>query len=107
MPEAGGDAEARGGCVLQFDSSFVSAPDNTAQPVHGTILAFDFGERRVGVAVGETALALAHPLTTLAVTGKAARFDAIAALIAEWKPAGLVVGLPVHMDDSEHEVTAR
>ena len=61
----------------------------------GTLLAFDFGEKRIGVAVGESALAQAHPLTTIRSAAKVERFTAIAALIAEWRPAGLVVGLPV------------
>ncbi len=73
----------------------------------GTVLAFDFGEKRIGVAVGETLLALAHPLTTIAAEQTNARFDAIARLIAEWQPCLLVVGLPVHMDDSAHALTAR
>ena len=73
----------------------------------GTILAFDFGEKRIGVAVGETLLALAHPLTTIAAEQTGVRFDAIARLIAEWRPCLLVVGLPVHMDDTEHALTAR
>ena len=75
--------------------------------MQGTILAFDFGERRVGVAVGEGELGLAHPLTTIASERTDQRFDAIAALIAEWKPARLVVGLPLHMDDTPHAMTAR
>lgn len=76
-------------------------------PRSGTILAFDFGEKRIGVAVGETQLALAHPLTTIAAEQTHIRFDAIARLIAEWQPHLLVVGLPVHMDDTEHALTAR
>lgn len=75
--------------------------------MQGTILAFDFGERRVGVAVGEGELGMAHPLTTIATERTDRRFDAIAALIAEWKPSRLVVGLPRHMDDTEHAMTAR
>jgi putative Holliday junction resolvase len=57
--------------------------------------------------VGETLLALAHPLTTIAAEQTRDRFDAIASLIDEWQPCLLVVGLPVHMDDSEHALTAR
>ena len=75
--------------------------------MQGTILAFDFGERRIGVAVGEGELGMAHPLTTIATGHTEQRFDAIAALIAEWKPARLIVGLPLHMDDTEHSMTAR
>ena len=82
-----------------------AAPVSSARS--GTILAFDFGEKRIGVAVGETQLALAHPLTTIAALQTRVRFDAIARLIAEWQPCLLVVGLPVHMDDTEHALTAR
>ena len=73
----------------------------------GTLLAFDFGEKRIGVAVGESALAQAHPLTTIRSATKVERFAAIAALIAEWRPAGLVVGLPLTLDGEAHAMTAR
>lgn len=73
----------------------------------GTILAFDFGTRRIGVAVGETALGLAHPLATIAADDDDARLAAIAALIGEWQPAQLVVGLPTHADGTPHRMTAR
>ena len=72
-----------------------------------TVLAFDFGTRRIGVAVGDTATRLAHPLATIAAERDEQRFAAIAALVAEWKPARLVVGLPVHADGTPHEVTVR
>lgn len=70
----------------------------------GTWLGFDFGERRIGVAVGELAVGIANPLTTIAASANEARFDAIARLVEEWKPAGFVVGRPRHTDGSEHEV---
>lgn len=70
----------------------------------GTLLAFDFGEKRVGVAVGETATRLAHPLETIAAESNEARFEAIARLVAEWRPVGFVVGQPRHADGGEHEV---
>jgi putative holliday junction resolvase len=73
----------------------------------GTVLAFDFGTRRVGVAVGNTLVRVAHPLTTIDGEANAARFAAIAALIGEWRPGQLVVGRPVHADGAEHETTAR
>ena len=73
----------------------------------GTILAFDFGEKRIGVAVGEMQLALAHPLATIDAEQTRVRFEAIGRLIDEWQPRLLVVGLPMHMDDSEHALTAR
>ncbi|MEP6996122.1 MAG: Holliday junction resolvase RuvX [Betaproteobacteria bacterium] len=73
----------------------------------GTILAFDFGTRRIGVAVGETALRLAHPLATIAADNDDDRLAAIAPLVGEWQPALLVVGLPTHADGTPHAMTAR
>ncbi|MDP2706848.1 MAG: Holliday junction resolvase RuvX, partial [Burkholderiales bacterium] len=63
-----------------------------------TVLAFDFGERRIGVAVGDTAVGIAHPLTMIDAADRQRRFAAIAALVEEWRPALLVVGLPGHLD---------
>jgi putative Holliday junction resolvase len=69
------------------------------------VLAFDFGEKRVGVAVGDIALRIAHPLTTIAAEDNATRFSEIGALVQEWQPARLVVGLPSHADGTEHELS--
>jgi len=69
-------------------------------------LAFDFGARRVGVAVGNTLLRQAQPLKTVAAEG-GARFAAIGALVAEWQPDALVVGVPFHPDGAAHENTLR
>ena len=71
-----------------------------------SFLAFDFGTRRVGVAVGNTLLQRAQPLKTVAAEGDA-RFAALAALIEEWQPDALVVGVPFHPDGAEHENTLR
>jgi putative Holliday junction resolvase len=71
----------------------------------GTVLAFDFGEKRIGVAVGDTETCLAHPLTTIRAESNRLRFAAIGALIDEWRPACLVVGLPAHADGTEHEIS--
>ncbi len=74
----------------------------------GTVLAFDYGERCVGVAVGEDALGVAHPLAAIGARGAAARFDAIAArLLRNGRPARLVVGLPLGPDGERHELTPR
>lgn len=70
----------------------------------GTVLAFDFGTRRIGVAVGDLETRLAHPLAAIAAVENRARFAAIERLIAEWRPARLVVGLPAHADGAEHPV---
>ncbi|MFA9439920.1 Holliday junction resolvase RuvX [Uliginosibacterium sp. sgz301328] len=72
-----------------------------------TLLGFDFGTARIGVAVGETETGLAQPLTTIAGEAAAPRFAAIAKLIDEWRPGRLVVGLPLAMDGAEHDMTAR
>lgn len=71
------------------------------------MLAFDFGTRRIGVAVGNTLVGAARPLLTIDDESTASRFATIAGLIAEWQPAALVVGRPVHADGAEHEMTAR
>lgn len=72
----------------------------------GTLLGFDFGTRRIGISVGNTLLRRANPLTTIDSEKNDTRFARIAALLAEWQPAALVVGLPCNEDGSPHEMTA-
>jgi putative Holliday junction resolvase len=76
-------------------------------PPEATLLAFDFGTRRIGVAVGNTLVRVAHPLTTIEGDVSDQRFAAIAALVGEWRPDRLVVGIPVHADGTEHAMTRR
>ena len=71
-----------------------------------TLLAFDFGSKRVGVACGSRLTANAEPLKHIAVEGEA-RFAAIEKLIKEWQPEALVIGVPFHPDGAEHEITLR
>ena len=71
-----------------------------------TYLAFDYGLKRVGVAVGNSLTRQAQPVQTIAAEGDA-RFARIAQLVAEWRPDALVVGVPFHPDGAEHENTAR
>ncbi|MBL8333676.1 MAG: Holliday junction resolvase RuvX [Rubrivivax sp.] len=71
-----------------------------------SFLAFDFGTRRVGVASGNALLARAQGLRTIAAEGDE-RFRAIGALVAEWQPDALVVGVPFHPDGAEHDNTRR
>ena len=71
-----------------------------------SFLAFDFGTRRVGVATGNSLMKTAQPLRTVALEGEA-RFKAIEALIREWAPDALVIGVPFHPDGAEHENTLR
>ena len=68
------------------------------------VLGFDFGTRRIGVALGNSITRRARPLQVIAA-GPAVRWEAIAALIREWRPAQIVVGVPRHPDGAEHEVT--
>ncbi len=65
-----------------------------------TILAFDFGLRRIGVAVGQDITGSASPLGVVANRKDGVDYDAIAALIKEWQPSGIVVGMPSHRDGS-------
>jgi len=72
-----------------------------------TVLGFDFGLKRIGVAVGNTLIRQAQPLSIITAETNDARFAAIGALIQEWRPACCVVGLPLHPDGAEHEMTVR
>jgi putative Holliday junction resolvase len=72
-----------------------------------TLLAFDFGLRRIGVAVGNTMVRQAQPLLVISAEANAAKFAEIAALLKEWQPARCIVGLPLHPDGAEHEMTLR
>lgn len=69
-----------------------------------TVLAFDFGERRIGVAVGEPAVGIANPIGAIDAAANDIRFREIAKLVDEWKPAALVVGRPRHADGSPHAI---
>ncbi len=77
----------------------------------GSVLAFDFGTRRIGVAIGtrlgEGGCGPARALTTIDSESNDARFAAIAALIAEWQPILLLVGRPLDEDGTPHDMTAR
>lgn len=75
---------------------------DTASLASGTVLGFDFGLKRIGVAVGTLELRLAHPLETIGGEANDVRFARIGTLIEEWQPALAVVGIP-HRDDGTHE----
>ena len=72
-----------------------------------TILAFDFGTKRIGVAVGNSFLKQAQALTVISAESNKIRFEVIAALLKEWQVTHCVVGLPTHPDGAEHEMTLR
>lgn len=73
--------------------------------INGTVLAFDFGEKRIGVAVGESLVKTANPLTTIDTELTEVRFTEIAKLLKEWQPKLLIVGLPTYLDGTEHTIT--
>lgn len=70
-----------------------------------TLLGFDFGLKRIGVAVGQTITRTATPLLTLQAKKGIPNWNEIAALIKEWQPNALVVGIPLNMDGSNQAIT--
>src|SRR5216117_37941 len=78
-----------------------------APKTNATVLAFDFGTHRIGVAVGNTLIRFAQPLVTIAGDSDTTTLAAIAALVNEWQPQQLVVGLPLHADGTPHAMTAK
>ncbi|MET0088265.1 MAG: Holliday junction resolvase RuvX [Sedimenticola sp.] len=73
----------------------------------GTLLGFDYGPSKIGVAVGQTLTGSASPLDTLRSVQEKPDWEGISRLIKEWKPEALVVGLPFNMDDTEAEIAPR
>jgi putative pre-16S rRNA nuclease len=73
----------------------------------GVVLGFDFGARRIGVAIANAVTRTARPLATVEASDAGARWKEIAALVDEWRPDSLVVGIPRHPDGVAHELTAR
>ena len=82
-------------------------PDGIKKNAELTVIAFDFGTRRIGVAVGNTLTSLGQPIKTIAESSSDAAFKVIEGLLKEWKPNRLVVGLPCHPDGAEHEMSAK
>ncbi len=70
-----------------------------------TLLAFDYGHKKIGVAVGQELTGAARPLVTLPARKGEPDWEAIGALLQQWRPAALVVGLPLHLDGSEQDTT--
>ena len=82
-------------------------PTSRTAPLSATLLGFDFGGKYIGVAVGDVETGIASPLAMIAGEANAERFAKIAALVAEWRPGRLVVGLPLSMDGAESDTTRR
>ena len=78
-----------------------------SKQVEGTFLGFDFGYKKIGVAVGETLTVTASPLQTIRSINQSPDWQIISKLIKEWRPSGLVVGVSRQADGSDNPVTPR
>ncbi len=72
-----------------------------------TTLAFDYGTKSIGVAIGQSVTGTAAPLSALKARDGVPNWDNIATLIEQWQPNKMLVGLPLNMDGSEQEITQR
>ena len=75
--------------------------------IDGVVLGFDFGTRRIGVAIGNRLTGHARPLTTIDSSDDDVRWKSLSALIDEWQPVALAVGIPRHPDATPHAMTTR
>lgn len=80
---------------------------NAITGVAQTVMAFDYGTRRVGVAVGNSVTRMGQALKTIAAPNADGLFREIGSLVNEWQPDLLVVGRPLHPDGATHEMTER
>lgn len=72
-----------------------------------TVIAFDFGLKSIGVAVGQSITGTASPLSALKANDGIPRWELVEAMLNEWQPAMLLVGLPLNMDGTEQNITER
>ena len=79
--------------------------DEYSGSLKGSVLAFDFGKTRIGVAQGNTQIAIAHPIGTITGKNNQDKFNQISGLVKEWQPDFVLVGRPCHLDGTEHEMT--
>ena len=79
----------------------------TKSPAIQTLMAFDFGEKRIGIAIGNTITKTTQPLTIIQHNNIDQRFEKIQTLILEWHPQQLIVGLPLHPDGKPHAITQK
>lgn len=71
------------------------------------IIGFDFGEKRIGVAIGNTVTQEARAYRIIDSRTNDARWKGVGAVVKEWEPSAFVVGIPRHPDGTPHEMTAR
>jgi putative holliday junction resolvase len=69
------------------------------------LLGFDFGTKRIGVAIGQIVTKVARPLATLSAKNGVPNWDQVAHLIRKWGPQAFVVGVPLNMDGTEQPLT--
>lgn len=70
-----------------------------------TVIAFDYGTKRIGVAVGETDVRIPHPLPVIRAERTDAKFAAVATVLDAWRPSLCLVGLPLSVDGAEHDMS--
>ncbi len=93
--------------AVETAASRIGTAESAGSAVNGTVLAFDFGLKRTGVAVGNTVLRQAQPLCIISAATNDGKFAEITAVISTWQPALCVVGLPMHQDGEANEMTQR
>ncbi len=76
-----------------------------AADLQRTLLGFDYGQKKIGVAIGQEVTCVARELVTLPCPNQQPDWRAIGRLIDEWRPDALVIGVPYHMDGREHDLT--
>lgn len=76
-----------------------------SEPANQIFIAFDFGMKRIGVAIGQTVTKTARPLTTLAAIAGVPDWKAIEKIFSKWQPNAVIVGIPFNMDGSEQNTT--
>jgi len=74
----------------------------SSRPQRGSVLGFDFGEQRIGIAIGHLELRISHPLTVIHTPDNQQRFAQIQTLIQEWQPVLFIIGVASHPDGQEH-----
>ena len=77
------------------------------RPSHQVVLAIDFGLRRMGVAAGQTVTRTAHPIAALRARAGQPDWPDLNAIVQQWQPERLLVGLPLNMDGTESEMSGR
>jgi len=70
-----------------------------------SLICFDYGEKRIGIAVGQTLTATATPLTTITSKNGKPDWHRISDIISQWQPHALIIGIPVDMDGSRQPIT--